>query len=118
MCLFVGTLIGALQVPVSLLVGDTLGGSQSYCTLLSQMLVIKKLQRKLPYLMQYRHGVENWWQVNFRLKFKTKQDVSPTFTTEFGFHLKQNALFSDQCLFLRNILIKILLKTHVTALVE
>ncbi|XP_033630966.1 UPF0394 inner membrane protein YeeE-like [Asterias rubens] len=60
-----GTLIGALQVPVSLLVGDTLGGSQSYCTLLSQMLVIKKLQRKLPYLMQYRHGVENWWQVLF-----------------------------------------------------
>ncbi|XP_022095447.1 uncharacterized protein LOC110981813 [Acanthaster planci] len=60
-----GILIGLLQVPVIFTVGDTVGGSQSYCTMLSQLCVSRTLEEKMPYLTQYKRGIDNWWQVLF-----------------------------------------------------
>ncbi|XP_038064428.1 uncharacterized protein LOC119734882 [Patiria miniata] len=62
-----GILIGLLQVPVIFTVGDTVGGSQSFCTLLSQFLVTKNMEQRIPYLAQYKRGIDNWWQVLFVL---------------------------------------------------
>ncbi|XP_035666754.1 UPF0394 inner membrane protein YeeE-like [Branchiostoma floridae] len=58
-----GILIGLLQLVITLSVGDTLGGSSSYCTVVSQVLVTDRLQRMSPYLSRYRTGLGNWWQV-------------------------------------------------------
>ncbi|KAI8499255.1 hypothetical protein Bbelb_230190 [Branchiostoma belcheri] len=44
-------------------VGDTLGGSSSYCTVVSQVLVTDRLRQMSPYLSRYRSGLGNWWQV-------------------------------------------------------
>lgn len=54
-----GIVIGALQVPIALTVGDTLGGSSSYCTMVSQL-----VPNPPPYLAKYkRFCLDNWWQV-------------------------------------------------------
>ncbi|XP_076441521.1 thiosulfate transporter TsuA-like [Babylonia areolata] len=58
-----GLLIGVLQIPMVLLLEDTLGGSTSYVTVTSQWVVTSKLQQKFPYLASKRAGVGNWWQV-------------------------------------------------------
>ncbi|XP_048750778.1 UPF0394 inner membrane protein YeeE-like isoform X2 [Ostrea edulis] len=58
-----GILIGALQIPVILLVRDTIGGSSGYVTVVSQLFFTKNLQRMFPYLADRRTGVSNWWQV-------------------------------------------------------
>ncbi|XP_078670255.1 thiosulfate transporter TsuA-like [Branchiostoma floridae x Branchiostoma belcheri] len=58
-----GILIGLLQLVITLSVGDTLGGSSSYCTVVSQVLVTGRLRQMSPYLNRYRSGLGNWWQV-------------------------------------------------------
>ncbi|CAH1252924.1 Hypp1039 [Branchiostoma lanceolatum] len=58
-----GIVIGLLQLVITLSVGDTLGGSSSYCTVVSQVLVTDRLQQMSPYLSRYRTGLGNWWQV-------------------------------------------------------
>ena len=60
---FVGVLIGLMQTVIVLGVGDTLGGSSSYVTIVSQWVVTEKLQSLFPYLAKARKGVGNWWQV-------------------------------------------------------
>ena len=52
--------MGSLQVPIALAVCDSLGGSSSYCTLLSQS---HWLSQALPYFYSFKSGVGNWWQV-------------------------------------------------------
>jgi hypothetical protein len=53
--------MGSLQLPVALLVQDSLGGSSSYCTLISQS---RRLSQILPYFSSYaRGGLGSWWQV-------------------------------------------------------
>ncbi|KAK3595460.1 hypothetical protein CHS0354_003453 [Potamilus streckersoni] len=58
-----GVIIGLLQLPIVFAVKDTLGGSSSYVTVVSQWLVTKKLQETFPYLEKKRTGLGNWWQV-------------------------------------------------------
>lgn len=58
-----GIFVGVLQIPLVLFVGDTVGGSSAYVTLVSQWVITKKLQELFPYLAKKRTGVDNWWQV-------------------------------------------------------
>nr|XP_054763118.1 UPF0394 inner membrane protein YeeE-like [Lytechinus pictus] len=58
-----GILIGCLQIPLVLLMSDTIGGSSSYCTLGAQALVTKRMELWSPYLAKFKRGAENWWQV-------------------------------------------------------
>ncbi len=61
--LSIGIIIGAMLIPIVLAVGDTLGGSSSYCTIVSQLLVTKSMETKVPYLAGFKRGIANWWQV-------------------------------------------------------
>ena len=56
-------MIGLMQILIILSVGDTLGGSAGYVTIMSQWVVTEKLQRMFPLLAKSRRGVHNWWQV-------------------------------------------------------
>ncbi|XP_025084332.1 uncharacterized protein LOC112558218 [Pomacea canaliculata] len=58
-----GMIVGALQLPMVLVLKDTLGSSSSYVTVMSQWVVTSNLQRKFQYLAVRRTGVGNWWQV-------------------------------------------------------
>ncbi|XP_071948640.1 thiosulfate transporter TsuA-like [Antedon mediterranea] len=58
-----GVIIGCLQVPLILFIGNTIGGSQSYCTIVSQLLFTERLRAISPYLSPYARGIGNWWQV-------------------------------------------------------
>ncbi|XP_069109244.1 probable transporter PD_1892 [Argopecten irradians] len=60
-----GAFIGLLQVPLVLVVKDTVGGSSSYVTIVSQWVITDKLAQTFPYLAKRRSGVGNWWQVFF-----------------------------------------------------
>ncbi|KAK7108480.1 thiosulfate transporter TsuA-like [Littorina saxatilis] len=58
-----GILVGLLQIPMILLLEDTIGGSSSYVTVMSQWVVTSQLQQRFPYLAAKRTGLSNWWQV-------------------------------------------------------
>ncbi|XP_053387465.1 UPF0394 inner membrane protein YeeE-like isoform X2 [Mercenaria mercenaria] len=58
-----GAIIGIIQLPLVFTVHDTMGGSTSYVTVVSQWVVTKKLQDMFPYLASKRCGLSNWWQV-------------------------------------------------------
>ncbi|XP_060066042.1 UPF0394 inner membrane protein YeeE-like [Ylistrum balloti] len=60
-----GTIIGLLQLPLVLVIKDTIGGSSSYVTIVSQWVITDKLAQTFPYLAKRRTGVSNWWQVFF-----------------------------------------------------
>ncbi|ELT97896.1 hypothetical protein CAPTEDRAFT_219820 [Capitella teleta] len=62
-----GAVIGVLQVAIVLAVGDTLGGSSSYVTIVSQWVITERLQSMFPYLARARCGIGNWWQVFYVL---------------------------------------------------
>ena len=55
-----GMMMGSMQLPVALAVHDSLGGSSSYCTLISQS---RHLSRALPYFTSFSSGIGSWWQV-------------------------------------------------------
>ncbi|KAH3867574.1 UPF0394 inner membrane protein YeeE-like isoform X2 [Dreissena polymorpha] len=58
-----GAIIGLLQLPLVFTVHDTMGGSSSYVTVVSQWVVTERLQTMFPYLRDKRCGLGNWWQV-------------------------------------------------------
>ncbi|ELT98866.1 hypothetical protein CAPTEDRAFT_222237 [Capitella teleta] len=59
-----GCIIGALQVPLMLGIGETLGGSSSILTMLAQ--VMRGPLRSLsPFIAKYRSGFSSWWQIYF-----------------------------------------------------
>lgn len=60
-----GALIGSLQVPLVLILNATLGGSRCYCTVVSQGIINKPMEKLSPYLAKFRKGFSNWWQVIF-----------------------------------------------------
>ncbi|XP_046571077.1 uncharacterized protein LOC124279309 [Haliotis rubra] len=62
-----GVVMGMLQVPLVVMLHDTLGGSTSFCTVMSQVLMSRWMRRKMPYLARFRSGVSHWWQVLFML---------------------------------------------------
>lgn len=57
-----GALIGSLQLPLFLLLGYPLGGSSSFITMLSVVLV-GPLKSLSSFICQYRTGFKSWWQV-------------------------------------------------------
>ena len=61
-----GILIGLLQIPIIVTIRDTIGGSSSYCTLLSQGLGNTGLlsSKYFNYFSRFRFGMGNWWQVS------------------------------------------------------
>uniref|UniRef100_K1PMH0 Uncharacterized protein n=1 Tax=Magallana gigas TaxID=29159 RepID=K1PMH0_MAGGI len=62
-----GIAVGSLQIPVVLVIGDTLGASSSFCTITSQFFLHKSSKRLSPYLLKFQSGIDNWWQVAFVL---------------------------------------------------
>ena len=62
-----GGLIGVLQIIIIFAVTDTLGGSSSYVTLVSQWVVTKRLKELFPYMAKARCGLGNWWQVGAKI---------------------------------------------------
>ncbi len=58
-----GVMTGLLQIFIVLAVKDTLGGSSSYQTLVSQWVFTTFLQKRFAYLAGFRCGISNWWQV-------------------------------------------------------
>ncbi|XP_033725526.1 UPF0394 inner membrane protein YeeE-like [Pecten maximus] len=60
-----GAIIGLLQIPLVMFIKDTVGGSSSYVTIVSQWVITDKLAKTFPYLAKRRSGVGNWWQVFF-----------------------------------------------------
>ena len=62
-----GILIGLLQIPIIITIRDTIGGSSSYCTLLSQGLGKTGLlsSKYFNYFSRFRFGMGNWWQVSY-----------------------------------------------------
>ena len=52
--------MGSLQLVIAFTVNDSLGGSSSYCTVLSQ---VRPVRNWLSYLSGFQSGMENWWQV-------------------------------------------------------
>ncbi|KAK2177718.1 hypothetical protein NP493_583g02032 [Ridgeia piscesae] len=62
-----GVIVGLLQLFIIISVGDTLGGSSAYVTIVSQWVVTKRLQERFPYMANARCGIGNWWQVSYVL---------------------------------------------------
>ncbi|XP_014663822.1 PREDICTED: uncharacterized protein LOC106806410 [Priapulus caudatus] len=60
-----GIIIGLLQIPIVQMMTKHIGASTSYCTVTSQLLCCKPLQKLSPYLTKTRSGMVNWWQVVF-----------------------------------------------------
>ncbi|XP_077980200.1 thiosulfate transporter TsuA-like [Glandiceps talaboti] len=60
-----GIIIGLLQLAIIFSVVDTMGGSSSYTTIASQVLVTKRMESWSPYLTKFKRGVGNWWQVMY-----------------------------------------------------
>lgn len=79
-----GALIGLLQVPIILLVNDTIGGSSSYITVVAQMCFTKNLQQMFPYLAAKRSGISNWWQVVYVVCAIVGGALSAASSTSFG----------------------------------
>ncbi|XP_072031084.1 thiosulfate transporter TsuA-like [Amphiura filiformis] len=61
--LVAGMLVGLLQIPIVIAAEETIGGSSGYCTLVSQLFSKETLKGISPYLLSYKYGLDNWWQV-------------------------------------------------------
>lgn len=61
-----GAIIGSLQIPAVMVLGDTLGSSSAYMTALAQALVSPSLEKAACHINGYKNGADNWWQVRTR----------------------------------------------------
>ncbi|XP_033637736.1 uncharacterized protein LOC117298512 [Asterias rubens] len=60
-----GALIGSMQIPIVLAMGQTMGGSGSYCTMAAQFFPSETLARISPYLLRTKYGFNNWWSIAY-----------------------------------------------------
>lgn len=60
-----GSIVGLLQIPVVLIVGDTLGTTTGVMTMAAQILNIPSMRKEGGHLKQFKTGILNWWQVFF-----------------------------------------------------
>jgi len=58
-----GIVVGLTQIPLVLLVDDTLGSSTAYCTLLTQLIPSSLSKTSLRYFDNVINNMESWWQV-------------------------------------------------------
>ena len=58
-----GMIVGSLQLPLLLILGETLGGSTSFTVMLAQVW-LGPLKRLSPYIAKHRWGFHIWWQVS------------------------------------------------------
>lgn len=79
-----GSLVGALQIPLVIFLGDTLGGTQCYCTVMSQGLVTSSSRKMVPYLTKFQRGMGNWWQVFFMVGSAMGAYLSATSSGQYG----------------------------------
>ena len=59
-----GVILGMLQLPISLALSETIGGSSAYCTLLSKAIPASIRNSSLQYFKPFSGGIQNWWQVS------------------------------------------------------
>ena len=60
----IGVVIGMTQIPLVLLIDDTLGSSTSYCTILTQLMPSSLSKTSmLCYFDNVINNMESWWQV-------------------------------------------------------
>ena len=52
-----------MQIPIVLAMGQTMGGSGSYCTMAAQLIPTETLHKVSPYLLRTKYGINNWWSV-------------------------------------------------------
>jgi len=62
-----GALIGLSQIPLVLILSDTMGSSSAYQTIASQWVVTKKLKHTFPYMANHRNGINNCWMIFYVL---------------------------------------------------
>ncbi|XP_038074085.1 UPF0394 inner membrane protein YeeE-like [Patiria miniata] len=60
-----GALIGCMQIPIVLAMGQTMGGSGSYCTMAAQLIPTGTLRNVSPYLLRTKYGLNNWWSIAY-----------------------------------------------------
>ncbi|KAI0207963.1 hypothetical protein LSAT2_007377 [Lamellibrachia satsuma] len=58
-----GIVVGAIQIPLILYVSQTLGGTSSLVTMVSQMFLGPLKSSCPPFMAAYKKGFSNWWQV-------------------------------------------------------
>ncbi|EGD72117.1 hypothetical protein PTSG_00134 [Salpingoeca rosetta] len=58
-----GAIVGSLQIPAVVFIGDTLGSSTSYVTVCAQPFEDGLTSGMVGYLSAYKRGTSNWWQV-------------------------------------------------------
>ncbi|KAJ1472607.1 hypothetical protein T484DRAFT_1839651 [Baffinella frigidus] len=80
-----GAIVGLLQVPCVLFLGDTLGSSSAYMTLASTPAGISQsLSAATPHLSKYRSGLGNWWQVVYLFGAAAGAAISSSATLTLG----------------------------------
>ncbi|EDQ88176.1 uncharacterized protein MONBRDRAFT_9521 [Monosiga brevicollis MX1] len=58
-----GAIVGSMQIPAILFIGDTLGSSTSYMTLCAQTSGLPFIKQTCGHLCKFKSGMGNWWQV-------------------------------------------------------
>lgn len=68
--IFSGVVIGLAQIPLVLLIDDTLGSSTAYCTVMSQLIPTSLSKTSLlRYFDNVINNMESWWQVIFMTSY-------------------------------------------------
>lgn len=81
-----GVIIGFQQVPAVLALGDTLGSTSAYMTLISQILTIapESTKKAFPHLNGFRTGPGNWWQVIYIVTAIIASLIASTISGTYG----------------------------------
>mmetsp|Transcript_4908 Transcript_4908/g.12547 ORF Transcript_4908/g.12547 Transcript_4908/m.12547 type:complete len:362 (-) Transcript_4908:184-1269(-) len=79
-----GAIIGSLQVPAVLGLGDTLGSSSAYMTVLAQALFSPSLEGAYKHITGFKRGADNWWQVVYLAASVAGSYLSSTHMGTFG----------------------------------
>lgn len=83
--IFSGVVIGMTQIPLVLLVDDTLGSSTSYCTILTQLIPSSLSKTSLlRYFDNVINNMESWWQVIFMAGYMIASYASSNLSGSYG----------------------------------
>ncbi|GFS10016.1 UPF0394 inner membrane protein YeeE-like [Elysia marginata] len=79
-----GTIIGLLQIPIVLIIGDTLGTSTGLMTMAAQSLALPAVKKMGTNLKKYKSGFINWWQVFYMAGAVAGASISSTLSNTRG----------------------------------